>query len=52
LPTVRVWDQGDGGWAREVSGVRVVARDDEVPMFLPLVPSLDAWAPIERATWA
>jgi GNAT superfamily N-acetyltransferase len=52
LPTVRVWDQRDGAWAQSVSGARVVSRDDEVPMFLPLVPGVERWAPIERATWA
>lgn len=52
LARVRVWEQGDGAWAGALPGVQVVPRDDEVPMFLPLVPGVERWAPIERATWA
>jgi predicted N-acetyltransferase YhbS len=52
LAQVRVWEQGDGAWTGGLPGVRIVPRDDEVPMYLPLVSGIERWAPIERATWA
>jgi GNAT superfamily N-acetyltransferase len=51
LTLVRVWLEGDGAWARAWPGASVVARDDEVPMFLPFAQGLERWAPIERAVW-
>ncbi len=51
LSTVRVWLEADAAWAAVLPGARVVARDDEVPMFLPFVDGVERWAPIERAVW-
>jgi GNAT superfamily N-acetyltransferase len=51
LSQVRVWDEGDGGWAAALPGAKVVPRDDEVPMFLPFSAELQRWSAIERAMW-
>jgi hypothetical protein len=51
LSMVRVWLEQDAAWASAVPSARLVARDDEVPMFLPFVDGLERWAPIERAVW-
>ena len=49
LPTVRVWETID---LTAVPGARRVSRTDEVAMFLPLKPGVQAWTNVERGLWA
>ncbi len=49
LSTVRIWETTD---LTSVPGAHRVARTDEVAMFLPLVPGLQAWTMVERGLWA
>ncbi len=49
LPTVRIWE------TRDLTGLpsaRRAPRTDEVAMFLPLLPGVQAWTMIERGLWA
>ena len=49
LSTVRIWETND---LTSVPGARREARTDEVAMFLPLVPGVQAWTMVERGLWA
>ena len=49
LPTVRVWETRD---LTAHPNARRVPRVDEVAMFLPLLPGVQAWTRIERGLWA
>ncbi len=49
LPTVRVWETMD---LSALAGARREVRTDEIAMFLPLVPGLQAWTQVERGLWA
>ena len=49
LPVVRVWETDD---LTHVPGARRAARTDEIAMFLPLLPGLQAWTRVERGLWA
>lgn len=50
LPTVRVWETSPLA-ARLPHATRRV-RTDEIPMFKPLAPGIQAWTRVERAAWA
>lgn len=49
LPTVRVWETCA---LHALPGARRVERTDEVAMFLPLLPGVQAWTMVERGLWA
>ena len=49
LPTVRVWETVDASGLPEA---RRAVRSDEIAMFLPLCPGLQAWTQVERGLWA
>ncbi|MDP3154347.1 MAG: GNAT family N-acetyltransferase [Archangium sp.] len=49
LSTVRIWETND---LTSVHGAKRVPRTDEVAMFLPLVPGVQAWTMVERGLWA
>ncbi len=49
LSTVRIWETID---LTSVPGAQRVARTDEVAMFLPLVPGVQAWTMVERGLWS
>ncbi len=49
LSTVRIWETND---LTAVPGAKRVPRTDEVAMFLPLVPGVQAWTMVERGLWA
>ncbi|MDP1830035.1 MAG: hypothetical protein Q8L48_42625 [Archangium sp.] len=49
LPTVRVWETSA---LTALPGARRVERTDEVAMFLPLLPGVQAWTMVERGLWA
>jgi hypothetical protein len=46
LATVRVWETS------ALNAGRRVERTDEVAMFLPLLPGVQAWTMVERGLWA
>jgi hypothetical protein len=46
LPCVRIWETLALGSGRRVE------RTDEVAMFLPLAPGIQAWTMVERGLWA
>ena len=48
LPVVRIWETS----ALSVEGARRVERTDEVAMFLPVLPGVQAWTMVERGLWA
>lgn len=50
LPTVRVWETSS--LAAQLPHARRMARTDELPMFKPLAPGIQAWTRVERGTWA
>ncbi|MGV3622876.1 MAG: GNAT family N-acetyltransferase [Archangium sp.] len=49
LPKVRVWETMD---MSTIPGARREARTDEIAMFLPLTPGIQAWTQVERGLWA
>lgn len=49
LPKVRIWETMD---LSTIPGARRDARTDEIAMFLPLVPGVQAWTQVERGLWA
>lgn len=49
LPKVRVWETMD---LTGLPGARRVPRTDEIAMFLPRVPGVQAWTMVERGLWA
>ena len=49
LPTVRVWETVD---LSALPAARRVERTDEVAMFLPVFPGVQAWTAVERGLWA
>lgn len=49
LSTVRLWETDD---LTSVPNARRVPRSDEVAMFLPLMPGVQAWTMVERGLWA
>jgi GNAT superfamily N-acetyltransferase len=46
LPCVRIWE------TLALNSGRRVERTDEVAMFLPLAPGIQAWTMVERGLWA
>ncbi|MFT3713178.1 MAG: GNAT family N-acetyltransferase [Archangium sp.] len=50
LPTVRVWETE--AFTGVLPGGERRARTDEIPMFLPIAPGIEAWTHVERALWA
>lgn len=52
LAQVRVWVTGNASWAQTYEAAKVLRRDDEVPMFLPLQAGISSWVSIERGMWA
>jgi GNAT superfamily N-acetyltransferase len=50
LPTVRVWETE--AFTGILPGGERRPRLDEIPMFLPLAPGIEAWTHVERALWA
>lgn len=50
LPRVRLWETSPLA-ARLPHATRRI-RTDEIPMFKPLAPGIQAWTRVERATWA
>jgi predicted N-acetyltransferase YhbS len=49
LPLVRVWETKD---LSALPDARRVERTDEVAMFLPILPGVQAWTMVERGLWA
>jgi GNAT superfamily N-acetyltransferase len=49
LPVVRVWETED---LTALPGARRAERTDELAMFLPLRPGVQAWTRVERGLWA
>lgn len=49
LPVVRAWETVD---LSTLPGARRLERTDELAMFLPLVPGVQAWTQVERGLWA
>lgn len=49
LPTVRVWETVA---LPPLPGARRVPRTDEIAMFCPLRPGVQAWTRVERGLWA
>lgn len=49
LPVVRAWETMA---LASVPGARRLERTDEIAMFLPLAPGVQAWTQVERGLWA
>ncbi len=49
LPTVRVWETSP---LDTLPGAKRTERTDEIAMFCPLAPGLQAWTEVERGLWA
>ncbi|MFZ5440825.1 MAG: GNAT family N-acetyltransferase [Myxococcota bacterium] len=49
LPLVRVWETRS---LAHLPGARRLPRTDELAMFCPLVPGVQAWTQVERGLWA
>lgn len=49
LPVVRIWETVA---LDALPGARRVERTDELAMFLPLAPGVQAWTQVERGLWA
>ena len=49
LPVVRIWETMA---LTTLPGARRVERTDEIAMFLPLTPGVQAWTQVERGLWA
>lgn len=49
LPSVRAWETMA---LASLPGARRVERTDEIAMFLPLTPGVQAWTQVERGLWA
>jgi hypothetical protein len=49
LPSVRVWETRP---LAHLAGARRLPRTDELAMFLPLAPGVQAWTQAERGLWA
>ncbi len=49
LPVVRAWETID---LTALPGARRLERTDELAMYLPLAPGLQAWTQVERGLWA
>jgi GNAT superfamily N-acetyltransferase len=50
LPVVRAWETSP--LPSQLPGAQRRPRTDEIPMFRPLAPAIEAWTRVERGLWA